>query len=731
MADVSRWIRRLSLLGALTVVCSCDDARPVDGAADSGPSGDGAEAPSAPNRLPTLARAELTRDLTLIEDGDVSHRDPSVRRAAARALARLRDPAARERLLGLLSDEDDEVTAWAAYGLGDVCAGAREEIVEALATTAAARAATPATEEARVEPQRAVTRAVGRCGTDKAEQLLASWATQRDRYAVDAVYALGDIARQNKRLREETYVALLHLAEGTAAHKPMPVAFYPLGRAEYLRTPSVIEQAQKVAQAALAEAGPARIFAIRALGRCDEQAVPALLQVLESSDYTPAERGEAARNLARFGRAGQDALADGLAKLTEHTEPELLSTSYTSLILVVLGELTVFRGARKSLELLAALPPPADASVPLLRRLSWIRCAAARQVAERDFKQPLLRGCDLLVPPDTKRADDPLLSSIGARAIVTAIGVDAAKITGERLAAWRSYALGGDLRARQDALRLIGQHGEIPDVPAVLTKALQAHEPGLVATAAEVIGAHPSRVQVDGVVNPSVAEALVAGLDGQGPGADLEVLGAVIEAVGRLRLEPAKTRLVEHCRSPYGHVRKLAETALGAIMGKDSPRCEGGPALAVPVELERLPEQPVTVELQTDVGKLELVLDPSLAPVAAARAVDLAKNGFYDGMVVHRVVLGFVTQFGSPTSDGYGGVKGLPSLPCETSPIHFGAGAVGVALAGRDTGSSQLFVTHMAAPHLDGEYAQIGTATGPWDALVDGDVIQRASVVSK
>jgi cyclophilin family peptidyl-prolyl cis-trans isomerase len=97
-------------------------------------------------------------------------------------------------------------------------------------------------------------------------------------------------------------------------------------------------------------------------------------------------------------------------------------------------------------------------------------------------------------------------------------------------------------------------------------------------------------------------------------------------------------------------------------------------------------------------------------------------------MVVHRVVMGFVSQFGSPTSDGYGGAPGALPMPCETSPLHFGAWRVGVALAGRDTGTSQLFVTHASYPHLDGRYAQIGTATGPWDALVDGDRIVRAKL---
>jgi cyclophilin family peptidyl-prolyl cis-trans isomerase len=97
-------------------------------------------------------------------------------------------------------------------------------------------------------------------------------------------------------------------------------------------------------------------------------------------------------------------------------------------------------------------------------------------------------------------------------------------------------------------------------------------------------------------------------------------------------------------------------------------------------------------------------------------------------MVVHRNSFGFVTQFGAPRGDGFGGPPGRPALRCETSPIPFSLNTVGIALAGRDTGSSQLFVMHGRYPHLDGQYAWVGTATGAWAAFVDGDVIQDVKV---
>ena len=118
----------------------------------------------------------------------------------------------------------------------------------------------------------------------------------------------------------------------------------------------------------------------------------------------------------------------------------------------------------------------------------------------------------------------------------------------------------------------------------------------------------------------------------------------------------------------------------------------------------------------------------SCAPVTVTRVADLAREGFYKGIVVHRVVPGFVVQFGDPGADGFGG-PGRAPLRCETTPAPFGAFDVGVALAGRDTGSSQLFVTLARYPNLDQEYALIGKAEGEWNAVAEGDVIREVRVL--
>jgi peptidyl-prolyl cis-trans isomerase B (cyclophilin B) len=134
----------------------------------------------------------------------------------------------------------------------------------------------------------------------------------------------------------------------------------------------------------------------------------------------------------------------------------------------------------------------------------------------------------------------------------------------------------------------------------------------------------------------------------------------------------------------------------------------------------------VRVVFDTDAGALAVRFDPAVAPIAVTRLVALARSGFYTNIQVHRVAPGFVVQFGDRGGDGYGGSGDL--LRCETAPVPFGPLDVGVALAGRDTGSSQIFVTLARYPHLDGEYPWIGRAEGDWNAIAEGDVVRAVRV---
>jgi cyclophilin family peptidyl-prolyl cis-trans isomerase len=227
-------------------------------------------------------------------------------------------------------------------------------------------------------------------------------------------------------------------------------------------------------------------------------------------------------------------------------------------------------------------------------------------------------------------------------------------------------------------------------------------------------------------VDARIARALLAAL-GRTWGPDLvETRVALLDAALALALPEGHDLARAACKDPNTTVRMRATRALAAAGDKDTtcppPDAAGEPAAELANELSH----PTRVTLATDAGALAIVLDPALAPVAATRFAALARSGFYTGVAVHRVVPAFVVQFGDHRGDGYGGSG--QTLRCETSPVPFGALDVGVALAGRDTGSSQLFVTLARHPHLDGEYAWVGHAEGDWNAVAEGDVIRAVKV---
>jgi len=111
--------------------------------------------------------------------------------------------------------------------------------------------------------------------------------------------------------------------------------------------------------------------------------------------------------------------------------------------------------------------------------------------------------------------------------------------------------------------------------------------------------------------------------------------------------------------------------------------------------------------------------------------MELARRGFYDGLPFHRVVPGFVVQGGDPRGDGSGG-PGY-TLRCEIGQRFYGRGAVGMALAGKDTGGSQFFVAESPQPHLDGGYTIFGWVASGMDAVEKirpGDLIEKVEIWS-
>lgn len=154
---------------------------------------------------------------------------------------------------------------------------------------------------------------------------------------------------------------------------------------------------------------------------------------------------------------------------------------------------------------------------------------------------------------------------------------------------------------------------------------------------------------------------------------------------------------------------------------------------AEPYEIQSLKSySEANAYVQLDVrnfGTIVLELDPSAAPITVQNFIDLTKSGFYDGLIFHRIISGFMIQGGDPEGTGYGGspntIKGEFSANGWDNPISHTRGVISMARSGNsyDSASSQFFIVHKDSPHLNGQYAAFG------HVVVGMDVVDAIAAV--
>jgi peptidylprolyl isomerase len=112
-----------------------------------------------------------------------------------------------------------------------------------------------------------------------------------------------------------------------------------------------------------------------------------------------------------------------------------------------------------------------------------------------------------------------------------------------------------------------------------------------------------------------------------------------------------------------------------------------------------------TLYLDLKDGRVTIELLPSVAPKHVERIKKLTRDGFYDGIVFHRVIDGFMAQTGDPTGTGTGG-SDLPDLPAEFNDRNFGRGTIGAARTNDpDSANSQWFICFDDCSFLNGQYS--------------------------
>ncbi len=129
----------------------------------------------------------------------------------------------------------------------------------------------------------------------------------------------------------------------------------------------------------------------------------------------------------------------------------------------------------------------------------------------------------------------------------------------------------------------------------------------------------------------------------------------------------------------------------------------------------------VVIEMENG-AKIELELYPEVAPITVKNFLKLVGEGFYDGLIFHRVIKGFMIQGGDPLGNGMGGaeenIKGEFRANGVQNDLKHERGVISMARSfNPNSASSQFFIMHKDAPHLDGQYAAFGRVVSGMEAV--------------
>ena len=708
----------VSLLFPLLMAVACGDRSQSEQAIESA-SNDPLKNPTL--NSPTPAKSEIIKaELWAAADRRAANAqiataakdsDSQTRAAAMTAFSRLREPEHIPKLIAGLRDSDAQVRGQAALGLGALGELANDHAQQALLGSVA----TETNDDVRSE----MLWDLGRIGTRNALDAL-TMGMNEDHLRAGACRGVAELGTRRMAIPE----ALLGLV-ATAAFSSNRVETRRACTFALSRFPTLAAAHQASLEHALRdEDATVRRMALRVLEKVPNANVEVIEARCDDPDWQVAV--QAFRTLKKHVEANRyvSALERRLARATapdsllEGGELHVLLTALQLPRTMADNEL-VHHAAQNALRTLSQIPE----GVPLRRDRGLAHCAAAKLVDLGRGWPSRLETCGLEQVEDWERQ------------------VMAAQVLGEvdrddrqRIHYLQQLVSRETPAVTQAALRAVAEI-EHPLAVEMILSGLVDQDLGIVAQSCDVLSrAYPKWSTIDGLA-PTHAQLEHALQKARSTvGSDLEGIQAWTKAVAAVPLEQWRSKVVELLEHHNPAVREEARTALAALtrrQGRDQPissteRRQTVPNPIPPLAMDALPE---TVMLNTTRGSITIRLETELAPTTVARFTTLVRDGFYDGLRFHRVVPAFVVQAGDPRGDGYGGPGW--SQRCEDNRISYQRGTVGMALAGRDTGGSQFFITHSEQPHLDGRYTAFGKVEQGMnivDTIQAGDEIIRAYI---
>jgi len=141
-------------------------------------------------------------------------------------------------------------------------------------------------------------------------------------------------------------------------------------------------------------------------------------------------------------------------------------------------------------------------------------------------------------------------------------------------------------------------------------------------------------------------------------------------------------------------------------------------------------DEDINITIETNKGEINLVLYATKTPKTVCNFIELAKAGYYDGLLFHRVIPDFMIQGGCPIGRGTGG----PGYNFQDEFIeelkHDTPGVLSMANAGPGTNGSQFFITHVETPWLDGKHTVFGKIIGKNDQATVNDIRQGDNIIA-
>lgn len=156
-----------------------------------------------------------------------------------------------------------------------------------------------------------------------------------------------------------------------------------------------------------------------------------------------------------------------------------------------------------------------------------------------------------------------------------------------------------------------------------------------------------------------------------------------------------------------------------SVNQEESTQTEGGDHMTYnePPEMVIEPGIAYSATLKTNLGDIVIDLTADETPTTVNNFVFLAREGFYDGVIFHRVIKGFMIQGGDPTGTGRGGPGYSFEDEIDNTQEFDGPGVLAMANSGPDTNGSQFFITHDATPWLNGAHTIFGRVTEGMDVV--------------